>query len=180
MEMDINDFGLQNEAFGFGESMYDSPNMNYSQMARSNTDFLNFGEGRKQRKELEAIRNDYFKRIDALPASDEAGRNALFSELESKLKEKGATNEEINATRKASRGQKIASGVTSALDIFNKTKSALGLGKKVDGESSAPVQNQKSEPINQPPSSKVPMWVWVVSGVAVVGLGLFAYYKFRK
>ncbi len=126
MEMDINDFGLQQEAFGFGDA--------YMQMSRSNTDFLGFGEGRKQRKELEAIKNDYFKRIDALPPTDEAGRNALFSELEAKLKEKGASNDEINAARKASRRQKIASGLTSALDIFNKTSEALGVGKRVKGE----------------------------------------------
>lgn len=180
MEMDINDFGLQNEAFGFGESMYDSPNMNYSQMSRSNTDFLNFGERRKQRKELEAIRNDYFKRIDALPPTDEAGRNALFNELEAKLKEKGASNDEINAARKASRGQKIASGVSSALDIFGKATSALGIGKRIEGES-ASSQGLKSQAMGGGGTdNEVPMWIWIVSGVAVVGLGIFAIYKFRK
>jgi hypothetical protein len=184
MEMDINDFGLQNEAFGFGESMYDSPSMNYSQMARSNTEFLNFGEGRKQRKELEAIRQDYFKRIDALSPTDDAGRNALFNELETKLKEKGASFDEINETRKAQRkaerGGKILSGLTTTLGAFNKTTQALGIGQRVQGESPATSQSLRSETMGGAPSNKMPMWVWIVSGVAVVGLGLFAYYKFRR
>lgn len=181
MSMDINDFGLQQEGFGFGDSYYDSPTTRYSQMPRSNTDFLNFGEGRKQKQELEAIRNDYFKRIDALPTSDEAGRNALFSELEAKLKEKGASNDEINATRKAQRGQKISAGVTSALDIFNKTTSALGIGKKVEGQPTKPQENLKSGEVqNATSSQKTPIWVWVLGGVVVVGLGVFAIYKFKK
>ena len=45
--VDINDYGLGDEYFGFDN--------NYHQMPFSNTDFLNFFEGRKQKKELDAL-----------------------------------------------------------------------------------------------------------------------------
>jgi len=181
MEMDINDWGLQDESFGFGNEKYKTPCPTYKQLAQSNTQFLNFyGDTRKQKKELEAIREDYYKRIDALSPTDEAGRNALFSELESKLREKGASFDEINETKKAQskaqRGEKIRSGLSTALDIFSKTKSALGIGKDVEGRTKSATQ-----PTSDIPSGKkTPMWVWIGGGVVVLGLVGFLIYKLSK
>lgn len=170
--LDINDFGLQQEYFGFGDD--------YVQLANSNTEFLNFFEGRKQKKELDAIREDYFKRIDALPNDDEAGRNALFAELEAKLKEKGASNDEINQATKAARGQKIASGVTSALNIFNKAASTLGMGRQIRGEQNIASSGGLKSSAASGGRQGVPMWVWITGGVLVLGLGVFAIIKLKK
>lgn len=181
MEMDINDFGLQKEYFGFGESMYRKPTTRYKQMSRSNTEFLNFGERRKQKQEIDALKNDYFKRIDALPVSDEAGRTALFNELEAKLKEKGESNDAINQARRKAFGEKLVSGVSSALNVFKQVGSALGIGKKIEGETTTNLRNKGvNNPASEPTAKKIPNWVWIVSGVAVVGLGVFAYIKFKK
>jgi hypothetical protein len=167
--VDINDYGLGNEYFGFDN--------NYQQMPFSNTEFLNFFEGRKQKKELDAIRAKYFQKIDSLPPTDEAGRNALFSELEQKLKEKGASFDEINAAtkekRKAERGGKIAQGLTSALNVFNKAAGAMRMGQQVEGN-----QQYKSGSVTD--SNKIPMWVWVSGGVLIIGLGILAVMKMKK
>ncbi|NBX73332.1 MAG: hypothetical protein EBQ89_03435 [Alphaproteobacteria bacterium] len=181
MEMDINDWGLQDESFGFGNEKYKTPCPTYKQLAQSNTQFLNFfGDKRKQKKELDALREDYYKRIDALSPTDEAGRNALFSELEQKLKEKGASFDEINETkkaqRKAERGEKIKSGLSGALDIFTKTTSALGIGRDIEGRTKSSTQTTSYTPS----SKKTPIWVWVGGGVVVLGLVGFLVYKLSK
>ena len=172
MQMDINDFGLQQEAFGFGDS--------YQQMSRSNTNFLNFGssESRKAKR----IKEDYFKRIDALPTTDQAGRNALFAELEAKLNEINAPSADIAnvqaARNKSQRGEKLVSGLQSALNIFNKTTEALGMGKSVQGEQGGGGGGNVGG--GSTTGTQVPTWVWITSGVVVLGLGVFAIYKFRK
>ena len=170
--MDINDFGLQQEAFGFGDS--------YQQMSRSNTNFLNFGssESRKAKR----IKEDYFKRIDALPTTDQAGRNALFAELEAKLNEINAPTADManvqTARNKSQRGEKLVSGLQSALNIFNKTTEALGMGKSVQGEQGGGGGGNVGG--GSTTGTQVPTWVWITSGVVVLGLGVFAIYKFRK
>ena len=172
MQMDINDFGLQQEAFGFGDS--------YQQMSRSNTNFLNFGssESRKAKR----IKEDYFKRIDALPTTDQAGRNALFAELEAKLNEINAPTADManvqTARNKSQRGEKLVSGLQSALNIFNKTTEALGMGKSVQGEQGGGGGGNVGG--GSTTGTQVPTWVWITSGVVVLGLGVFAIYKFRK
>jgi hypothetical protein len=170
MQMDINDFGLEQEAFGFGDS--------YQQMSRSNTNFLNFGSDESRR--AKRIREDYFQRIDALPANDQAGRNALFAELEAKLAEINAPSADIAnvqaARNKSLRGEKIVGGLQTALNIFNRTTEALGMGKSVQGEQGGR-GNDGFSPSTPP---RVSNWVYVVGGAVVLGLGIFAIYKFRK
>jgi hypothetical protein len=175
MAMDINDFGLEQEAFGFGDS--------YEQMSRSNTDFLNL-LGMESRK-VKQIKADYYKRIDALPASDQAGRDALFNELEGKLKELNASQSDVSEVRgakdKSKRGEKIASGLEKALNIFTQVKSGLGMGKKIEGEQDGGGGgNSGGGGGKTSTGSGVPTWVWITSGVVVLGLGIFAIYKFRK
>jgi hypothetical protein len=188
MAMDINDFGLQHEAFGFGDT-------DYSQMANSNTDFLNlfgFGESPKSK----SLKKEYFARIDALPPNDKAGKDALFAELESKLAALNTPQSEMDdvqkAKRNAERGQKIVSGIEKGLDIFNKATDLLGIGRNVGGQS-AP--QQSGSPAQSggggfqgggggggrgAGAKKVPTWVWIAGGAVVLGLGVFAIYKFRK
>ena len=170
--MDINDFGLEQEAFGFGDS--------YQQMSRSNTNFLNFGSDESRR--AKRIREDYFKRIDALPANDQAGRNALFAELEAKLNEINAPTADIAnvqaARNKSQRGEKIVGGLQTALNIFNKTTDALGMGKSVQGEQGGGGDGNSGG--GSSTGSQVPTWVWIAGGAVVLGLGIFAIYKFRK
>jgi hypothetical protein len=190
MAMDINDFGLHHEAFGFGDT-------DYSQMANSNTEFLNlFGIGESPKSK--SLKKEYFARIDALPVSDKAGRDALFAELESKLVALNAPSSEVEdvekAKRKAERGQKILSGIEKGLDIFGKATELLGIGRRVEGEG-APQQSGSPSPRSggsqgggggsqgggrSTSANKVPTWVWIAGGAVVLGLGVFAIYKFRK
>ena len=171
MQMDINDFGLEQEAFGFGDS--------YQQMSRSNTEFLNFGSDESRR--AKRIREDYFKRIDALPANDQAGRNALFAELEAKLAEINAPSADIAnvqaARNKSLRGEKIVGGLQTALNIFNRTTEALGMGRSIQNEQ---VGGGNVGGTGGAPRSQVPTWVFIAGGAVVLGLGIFAIYKFRK
>lgn len=179
MAMDINDFGLEHEAFGFGDS-------NYSQMANSNTEFLNlFGSGDSPK--AKSLKKDYYARIDALPASDTAGKNALFAELESKLAALNASKSEIdevaNAKKKAERGEKLVGGLGKALDIFTRTTDALGIGKDLSAGGAGGGQGQGQGQGGGGGSrvdNKVPTWVWITGGVVVLGLGIFAIYKFRR
>jgi hypothetical protein len=170
MQMDINDFGLEQEAFGFGDS--------YQQMSRSNTNFLNFGSDESRR--AKRIREDYFKRIDALPANDQAGRNALFAELEAKLAEINAPTADIAnvqaARNKSQRGEKIAGGLQTALNIFNRTTEALGMGRSIQNEQGSGGNGGGGSTTG----SQMPTWVWIAGGAVVLGLGIFAIYKFRK
>lgn len=172
MQMDINDFGLEQEAFGFGDS--------YQQMSRSNTEFLNFGSDESRR--AKRIKEDYFKRIDALAANDQAGRNALFAELEAKLSEINAPSADIAnvqaARNKSQRGEKLVSGLQSALNIFNKTTEALGMGRNVQGEQGGGGNGGGGD--SSPRGTQVPTWVFIAGGAVVLGLGIFAFYKFRK
>jgi len=178
MSMDINDFGLENEAFGFGNS--------YEQMSRSNTEFLNlFGskEERAAKNVIKQIKADYYKRIDALPATANAQREALFVELENQLKAKNAELSELEEVRKArnksQRGEKLVGGLQSALNIFNKTTDALGMGRNVQGEQGGDGGNGGGGG-GSSTSSQVPTWVWITGGAVVLGLGIFAIYKFRQ
>ena len=172
MQMDINDFGLEQEAFGFGDS--------YQQMSRSNTEFLNFGSDESRR--AKRIKEDYFKRIDALPANDQAGRNALFAELETKLSEINAPSADIAnvqaARNKSQRGEKLLGGLQTALNIFNRTTDALGMGRNVQGEQG--VGGNSGGGGSSSRGRQVPTWVFIAGGVVVRGLGIFAFYKFRK
>ena len=83
----------------------------YKQMPRSNTEFLNlFGSG--DTPKAKALKDDYFKRIDALPASDKAGKDALFAELETKLAALNAPKSDMDDVQKAKaksqRGEKVS------------------------------------------------------------------------
>ena len=187
MAMDINDFGLQHEAFGFGDT-------DYSQMANSNTEFLNlfgFGESREAKK----IKKDYYARIDALPASDKAGKDALFAELESKLAALNAPKSDIEDVQKAKtnagRGQKILGGFQKGLDLFGKATDLLGIGKKITGEEGAEGQSGDGGSTGggsrggggnrtKSTTTTIPTWVWITGGVVVLGLGVLAIVKLRK
>jgi hypothetical protein len=177
MQMDINDFGLEQEAFGFGDS--------YQQMSRSNTNFLNFGSDESRR--AKRIREDYFQRIDALPANDQAGRNALFAELEAKLAEINAPTADIAnvqaARNKSQRGEKIVGGLQSALNIFNKTTEALGIGRTIQGEN-VPDAGQRGivfgdEGLERERRGRTIKIATIISGSVII-LGLAAYLILRK
>jgi acyl-CoA reductase-like NAD-dependent aldehyde dehydrogenase len=183
MQMDINDFGNHQEMFGFSNDGLFQGRNRYQQMSHSNTNFLNFTldkDKRAAKKDIDALKADYYKRIDALPASATAQRDALFAELEQKMKERGAQLEEIQeaqqAKRKSEQGEKISSGVSTALDIFRKTTEAFGIGKRLEGENVGG-QNQGQQVETR---SQIPTWVWIAGGAVVLGLGVFAIYKFRK
>lgn len=182
MAMDINDFGIHQEMFGFADNRY-SQRRTYQQMPNSNTNFLNFTldkDKRAAKKDIDALKADYYKRIDALPANATAQRDALFAELEQKMKERGAQLDEIQeaqkAKRKSEQGEKISSGLSRALDIFTKTTEAFGIGKQLQGEN---IGNQNQVQSSER-GSQIPTWVWIAGGAVVVGLGVFAIYKFRK
>ena len=84
------------------------------------------------------------------------------------------------AKRNAQRGEKISSGLDKALEIFTKTTDAFGIGKDVRGGGGGQGQGQGGGGGNSQDSNKVPTWVWITGGVVVLGLGIFAIYKFRQ
>ena len=87
------------------------------------------------------------------------------------------------AKRRAERGDKIAGGLTKALDIFTKTTDALGIGKQVEGEgggNQGQGQGRGNDGGRNRDENKVPTWVWITGGVVILGLGIFAIYKFRE
>lgn len=182
MQMDINDFGMHQEMFGFGGNDIFQGRSSYQQMSRSNTNFLNFTSAESRR--AKSIKDDYFKRIDALPATDQAGRNALFAELEAKLNQMSASTADVadvqTARNKSQRGENISVGLKNVLNIFNKVTDALGIGKDVGGDSGSGQNQGQGGGGGTQPDNKMPIWPYIVGGVVVLGLGIFAIYKFRK
>ena len=117
MARDINDLTFQNDVFGYGGKKHRLRLQRFKQMPRSNTEFLNlFGSGNTPK--AKAIKKDYFARIDALPVTDQAGRDALFAELETKLSQLNAPSTDVadvqKAKDKSKRGEKIASEIGRA------------------------------------------------------------------
>lgn len=167
----------------------------YAQLPQSNTEFLNFvtidKDKRQAKADIEALKNDYYKRIDALPASATNERNALFAELEQKMKQRNADladlEEAQKAKRKAERGEKISSGLQKLADLFTKTAGAMGVGKTVQGEptgAGAKVVGGGDggfDVLREDKRGRVmPIWVWIVGGLIVVGAGIYAIQKFKK
>ncbi len=151
--MDINDFGIEQEYFGFGD--------NYRQLPKSNTSFMNFTI--ESTPEYQAALRRHQSTMEDLIT--DADKKAEVSRFES----------EVRQLRLARGGQAVQTGLQKFSDVLSQ------LGYKLPTvDSNTNVNNQGN---NKPPADKKGQdfpWVWVIGGVVVLGGVIFAIYKFRK
>jgi hypothetical protein len=148
--MDINDFGFEQEYFGVSGG-------GYRQLQKSNTSFLNFNfeetpEYQRALRKHQSVMED------------------LITDADKKAEVDRFENEVRNM--RVSRG---LSAVGTGLQTFNNVMAQLGFRP-----TTTPTTGSTTQIVgNQPPPRRFP-WGLVIGGVLVVGLGVFAIYKFRK
>jgi hypothetical protein len=172
--MDINDYNFQ-DYFGFG---------GYTRHRRSNLDFLNFSVEdtdayktltSKYQSDSESLRNEYFAKADALGYSDsvKAQKDAIYAELERKLKTRKIKYEAEVALLKVSQGASQAqAGVNKAQGILDM------LGIRRQETNPAVVQVNQGQTGNAPPPNRTPLYIGL--GVVAIGVVGFIAYKMTK
>jgi len=151
--MDINDFGIEQEYFGF--------NSGYRQLAKSNTSFMNFSF--EETPEYQAALRRHNSTMEDLVT--DADKKAEVDRFE----------KEVRSLRLGRGGEALQTG----LQTFSSALSQLGF-KVPSVDSNTNVNNQGN---NRPPAQtnkKDFPWVLVIGGVVVLGGVIFAIYKFRK
>jgi len=149
--MDINDFGFEQEYFGVSGG-------GYRQLQKSNTSFLNFNFEETPEYQT-ALRRHLSVMEDLITDADKKAEVERFER-------------EVRNLR-VSRG---VSAVGTGLNYFNNVMAQLGFRPTTTPTTpaNAQINNNQREPQKQFP------WGLVIGGVLVVGLGVFAIYKFRK
>ena len=148
--MDINDFGLEREYFGLNGGRY-------RQLPKSNTSFLNFNFEETPEYQ-QALRKHKSTMEDLITDAD---KQAEIDRFEKEIR-----------NMRVSRG---LSAVGTGLETFNKVMAQLGFKP-----TTTPTTGSTTQIVgNQQPPRRFP-WGLVIGGVLVVGLGIFAIYKFRK
>jgi hypothetical protein len=116
--MDINEFGLEQEYFGFENGKYSESN--FSNFSFENTDeykaALNKHEANKK-----AIRDKFFPRIDALPNVPESDmqRNLIYAEMETEFgREKNRFEQELKDLRRRLGLSAAQSGLQAIAGVF--------------------------------------------------------------
>jgi hypothetical protein len=148
--MDINDFGFEQEYFGVSGG-------GYRQLQKSNTSFLNFNfeespEYQRALRKHQSVMED------------------LITDADKKAEVERFENEVRNM--RVSRG---LSAVGTGLNYFNNVMAQLGFRP-----TTTPTTGSTTQIVgNQQQPRRFP-WGLVIGGVLVVGLGVFAIYKFRK
>jgi hypothetical protein len=148
--MDINDFGIEQEYFGFGD--------NYRQLPKSNTSFLNFSV--EQTPEYQTALRRHQSTMEDL--TSDADKKAEVERFE----------KEVRQLRVARGGQ----AVTTGLQTFSNILSQLGYKAPTTASTTQVNTNQSGQNV---PQKKFP-WALVIGGVVVLGGVVFAIYKFRK
>jgi hypothetical protein len=181
----------RNGHFGFGD---------YNRSAKSNLDFLDFTKSEefpsvkkiveKYETNSQAIRDKYFTQADAIKgftSADTKKKNDILAQAEIELKNERDRfqkeyDNEVKELRKA--GVKIALEdsqvyIKRGLDATKTILSTLGI-EAPKKETTIPfkLSNIDQQQEDEKGSSKV-IW-WVLGGVALLGLGFFAYKKFSK
>ena len=176
--------------FGFGA---------YNRSAKSNLDFLDFTKTedypsiknitKKYETNSQAIRDKYYSQLDAIKgfgAEDTKKKNDILAQAELELKNEKDRfekeyNDEVKALRKA--GVQIAAQdaqvyLKKGLDTTKTILSSLGIeAPQKETKTIVNVTNKQEE--EEEKSGNNVIW-WVLGGVAIIGLGIFAYKKFSK
>lgn len=148
--MDINDFGLDSDYFGYGGG-------NYRQMPKSNTSFMNFTiEDTEEYKR--ALRRYNSTMEDLVTDAEKAAETERFQN-------------EVRALRINLGGSRVVTGLQTFNDILKK------LGVQPPRTTNANTQITSSSPTPQP--RRFP-WALVITSVVVLGGAAFAIYKLRK
>ena len=168
---DINGFKPEDDFFGF------------TQMDKSNTSFLNFSieetdafkaASASHEAKLKALRDEYYAKADALSVTNTSGKEAIYAELESKLK---AENQRFDKEVKKLKQQAGISAATSGLNQISGLMDTLGLKPKSTNPGNTTITT--TTPGNQSSGSSK-KWLWISLGViSVFGIGV-AIYKARK
>lgn len=153
--MDINDFGIEKEYFGFSSG-------GYRQLQKSNTSFLNFTSIEETPEYQRALRKHQSVMEDLITDAD-----------------KKAEVERFEAEVRNMRLQRGLTSVQTGLSTFNNVMAQLGF-KPATTPTTNSVTNINSNQGGGGGGSKVPTWVWITGGLVVVGGVIFAIYKFRK
>ena len=171
----------------------------YNRSAKSNLDFLDFTKAedfpsvqnivKKFETNSKAIRDKYFAQADAIKgfsAEDTKKKNDILAQAEIELKNeqerfKKEYDEEVKSIRKT--GVQIALQdsqvyIKKGLDATKTILSTLGIEAPQKESKTIFNINNKQQQEEEKGSSKI-IW-WVVGGVALLGLGIFAYKKFSK
>jgi hypothetical protein len=183
----------RNGHFGFGH---------YNRSAKSNLDFLDFTKSEdfpsvkqivaKYESNSKAIRDKYFAQADAVKGfstADTKKKNDILAQAEIELKNeadrfKKEYDEEVKSLRKT--GVSIALQdsqvyIKKGLDVTKTILSTLGI-EAPQKESTIPFKvsnSQGEQQENEDEGGGKVIW-WVLGGVALLGLGFFAYKKFSK
>lgn len=151
--MDINDFGFEQDYFGLNGVR----GGRYRQLQKSNTSFLNFTIEETPEYQT-ALRRHQSVMEDLITAADKKAEVDRFER-------------EIRNLR-VSRG---VSAVGTGLQTFNNVMAQLGFRP-----TTTPTTGSTTQIVgNQAQPRRFP-WGLVIGGVVVLGLGVFAIYKFRK
>ena len=151
--MDINDFGFEQEYFGLNGVR----GGRYRQLQKSNTSFLNFTIEETPEYQT-ALRRHQSVMEDLITAADKKAEVDRF--------EKEVRNMRL---------QRGLTGVQTGLSTFNNVMAQLGFRPTTTPTTTSTTQIAG----NQAQPRRFP-WGLVIGGVVVLGLGVFAIYKFRK
>jgi hypothetical protein len=178
--MDINNYNFQ-EYFGFQDYFGFE---GYARSKRSNLDFLNFSiedtDAYKTltsvyQRDLESLRNEYFAKADALGYSDsvKAQKDAIYAELERKLKTRKIKYEAEVALLK------VGKGANQAQAGINKVEGLLDLfGIRREPNAPATVQVNQGQTGNETAPNRTPLYIGL--GVVAIGVVGFIAYKMTK
>jgi hypothetical protein len=151
--MDINDFGIEQEYFGLNGGR----GGRFRQLQKSNTSFLNFTIEETPEYQT-ALRRHQSVMEDLITAADKKAEVDRFEK-------------EIRNLRL----QRGITGVQTGLSTFNNVMAQLGFKPTTTPTTTSTTQITG----NQGQPRRFP-WGLVIGGVVVLGLGVFAIYKFRK
>lgn len=173
--MDINEFGLDQEYFGFGDCKCSDKDKSYSNFSLEETDDYKNALS-KHESNNKAIRDNFYPKIDALPNTPESEmqRNLLYAEMEAEFgKEKNRFDKELKNLRLRLGLSGAQSGLQAIAGLFQ------NLGLKPTPATSV-VQTSTGVPKTgtSPSNLRRPL----IIGGAIVGLSLlgFLIYKIAK
>lgn len=174
--MDINEFGLNQEYFGFGDCKCSENDKKYSNFSFEETDEYKNALS-KHEANNKAIRDNFYPKIDALPNTPESEmqRNLLYSEMEAEFgREKNRLDKELKNLRLKLGLSGAQSGLQAIAGLFQ------NLGIRPTPASSV-VQTRTDVP-KAGGSTTSNLRKPLIIGGAIVGLSLvgFLIYKIAK
>ena len=173
----------------------------YNRSPKSNLDFLDFTKAEdfpsvkqivaKYETNSKAIRDKYFAQADAVKGfstADTKKKNDILAQAEIELKNeadrfKKEYDDEVKSLRRTGAAIALQDSqvyIKKGLDVTKTILSTLGI-EAPQKESTIPfkISNSQGEQEDEEKGSGKVIW-WVLGGVALLGLGIFAYKKFGK